>query len=64
MRRTLAGPGSSTGEYKPKLDPGTALPAAKDGAFRRVGQAAGPASSHTGKLISATSTAVKCLNCN
>ncbi|KAK5578743.1 hypothetical protein RB653_008416 [Dictyostelium firmibasis] len=31
MRRTLAGPGSSTGNYSPKLDPGKTLPTSNTG---------------------------------
>lgn len=45
MRRTLAGPGSSTGNYKPQLDPGKAAPAGTGGEFRRAGVAAGPGAS-------------------
>lgn len=46
MRRTLAGPGSSTGNYKSTTDPGKALASGgtADG-YRRVGQASGPGSS-------------------
>jgi hypothetical protein len=41
MRRTLAGPGSSTGQYKSTTDPGKALPSGtNEGGYRRAGQAA------------------------
>jgi hypothetical protein len=48
MRRTLAGPGSSTGNYNPTLDPGKQMannPSGGSG-YRRTGEASGPASSH------------------
>ena len=45
MRRTLAGPGSSTGAYQPKLDPGKAAPAGTGGEFRRTATAIGPGAS-------------------
>lgn len=44
MRRTLAGPGSSTSDYKATTDPGKALPSGTTGGYRRVGQATGPGS--------------------
>jgi len=31
MRRTMAGPTSSTGSYKPQLDPGKSLPSKEGG---------------------------------
>jgi len=49
MRPTFAGPGSSTGNYKPTSDPGKQVgtgPSTTSG-YRRVGQATGPGSSHT-----------------
>jgi hypothetical protein len=48
MRRTQAGPGSSTGNYKSTTDPGKSLgTSTNSGGYRRVGTAAGPASSTT-----------------
>jgi len=46
MRRVLAGPSSSQGNYKATLDPGASLPSGQSGAYRRTGNASGPQSSH------------------
>ena len=48
MRRVLAGPGSSTSNYKPTTDPGVAAPASHTSGYRRTGDASGPTSAHTG----------------
>lgn len=45
MRRTLAGPGSSTSTYQAKLDPGKAAPAGTGGEYRRTATATGPGAS-------------------
>jgi hypothetical protein len=48
MRRTFAGPGSSTSNYKSTTDPGKALPSGNtQGGYRRTADAAGPTSSHS-----------------
>merc|ERR1712000_166391 len=44
MRRQLAGPGSSTSNWKATTDPGKAAAAGTGGRYGRVGTAAGPSS--------------------
>jgi hypothetical protein len=51
MRTSLAGPSSSTGNYKSTTDPGKSLPGATSGGYRRVGQASGPSSSTSGSSL-------------
>ncbi|EGG14780.1 hypothetical protein DFA_10653 [Cavenderia fasciculata] len=55
LRRTLAGPASSTSTYSPKLDPGKAAPSGNSGeGYRRPGTAASGPQSATAPYVPTT----------